>query len=135
METYDDYFVCPSCDKPQSTEFAIVCEDSEELNRIDLYTKTLVTTRKYKFYCCRKCGRAINTLQTIQTIMILVGGLGFLVGIFADMAYLAVGAIGLSILTMLVLFIWRKINKVNLHISFEKAKECYALLPYDTATE
>lgn len=129
-------FTCPSCGKDKPTSDAVICEDSEIVSAIPIeetssYVRYLQQKRIYKFRRCEKCNNQIETQRTISTVSRYLGIGLIAIGYFTTGWLSLIGGLLIAI-SLLVYFLWSSITKVYPHTSFEKAKECNALVPFDS---
>lgn len=135
MKITYDLFICPTCGEQKCVEDSVVCEDSEVVESIPIYdtiseSKYLQKIRKYKFYRCKSCNASIKVQSIAHTIVYILGCVAFVVGFFTE-TWLILTGVGVVMLSPLLFYVWSKITRKDPHTTFERAKECYALVPYD----
>lgn len=126
-------FTCPSCGNEKPLSEAVICEDSEVVNAIPIekssrYVRYLQQKRIYKFYRCKKCNNKIEIQKTISTATRYLGLSLIAIGFFTTGWISLIGGLLIAI-SLLVYFLWSSITKVYPHTTFERAKECDALVP------
>ena len=136
MLHHSNTFTCPSCGEEKPISEAVICEDSEVINAVPIeetsrYVRYLQQKRLYKFRRCEKCNSQIETQKTISTVSRYLGIGLIAIGFFTTGWLSLIGGLLIAI-SLLVYFLWSSITKVYPHTTFEKAKECNALVPIDT---
>lgn len=132
----DETFTCPSCDKEKPLSDVVICEDSEVMQAIPIeetsrYVRYWEKKRIYKFRRCKKCNRQIKAQKNLSEILRYIG-IGLVVlGVFSKTGIFLIGIL-LIIISLLVFFLWSYITKIYPHTTYDKARECDALLPIDT---
>ena len=131
----DKTFTCPSCGKEKPLNDVVICEDSEVIQAIPIeettsYIRYLQKKRIYKFRRCKKCNRQINTQKNLSAVLRYIGISLLVLGLFT-ISWISLMGILLIIFSLLVFFVWSPITKIYPHTTYDRAKECDALLPID----
>lgn len=136
MLHHSNTFTCPSCGEEKPISEAVICEDSEVINAVPIeetsrYVRYLQQKRLYKFRRCEKCNSQIETQKIISTVSRYLGIGLIAIGFFTTGWLSLIGGLLIAI-SLLVYFLWSSITKVYPHTTFEKAKECNALILFDS---
>ncbi len=129
-------FTCPSCGKENPISDAVICEDSEVVSAIPVektstYVRYLQHKRIYKFRRCDSCNNKIEIQKTTSTVLRYLG-IGLIAIGFFTIEWLCLVGIFFIALSLFVYFLWSEITKVYPHTTFDRAKECDALVPVDS---